>query len=56
MATADVCRKHGVSGATFYTWKAKYGGLEVARELDAIICWRGHNLLAALLRDVLRAN
>jgi putative transposase len=25
--TADVCRKHGVSGATFYKWKAKYGGL-----------------------------
>ena len=26
--TADVCRKHGVSEATFYNWKAKYGGLE----------------------------
>ena len=29
-ATADVCRKHGVSSATFYNWKAKYGGLEVS--------------------------
>ena len=28
--TADVCRRHGVSGATFYKWKAKYGGLEVS--------------------------
>ena len=28
-ATADVCRKHGISSATFYNWKAKYGGLEV---------------------------
>jgi putative transposase len=28
--TADVCRKHGISGATFYKWKAKYGGLEVS--------------------------
>jgi putative transposase len=28
MATADVCRKHGVSSATFYKWKARYGGLE----------------------------
>jgi len=27
--TADVCRRHGVSGATFYKWKAKFGGLEV---------------------------
>jgi putative transposase len=28
--TADVCRKHGVSSATLYKWKAKYGGLEVS--------------------------
>jgi putative transposase len=25
-----VCRKHGISSATFYKWKAKYGGLEVS--------------------------
>jgi putative transposase len=29
-ATSDVCRKHGISNATFYKWKAKYGGLEGA--------------------------
>jgi putative transposase len=28
--TGDVCRKHGISSATFYKWKAKYGGLEVS--------------------------
>ena len=28
--TADVCRKHGISSATFYKWKARYGGLEVS--------------------------
>ena len=35
--TADICRKHGISSATFYKWKAKYGGLEVsdARRLKA---------------------
>lgn len=27
--TANVCRRHGVSSATFYKWKAKFGGLEV---------------------------
>src|SRR5580704_16498254 len=25
--TADLCRKHGISEASFYNWKAKYGGL-----------------------------
>ncbi len=36
--TADVCRKHGISDATFYKWKAKYGGLELseARRLKAL--------------------
>lgn len=28
--TADVCRRHGISSATFYKWKAKFGGLEVS--------------------------
>jgi putative transposase len=28
--TADVWRKHGISSATFYKWKAKYGGLDVS--------------------------
>jgi len=28
--TADICRKHGVSEATFYKWKAKYGGMDVS--------------------------
>jgi len=36
--TADVCRKHGISEATFYKWKAKFGGLEVsdAKRLKAL--------------------
>ena len=27
---ADVCRKHGFSSATFYAWKAKFGGMDVS--------------------------
>ncbi len=27
MKTQDVCRKHGISDATFYKWKAKFGGM-----------------------------
>lgn len=38
LRTADLCRKHGISGATFYKWKAKYGGLDVseARRLKTL--------------------
>jgi putative transposase len=28
--TADLCRKYGMSDATFYNWKAKYGGMSVS--------------------------
>lgn len=28
--TAELCRKHGISDATFYNWKAKYGGMTVS--------------------------
>ena len=35
---ADLCRRHGTSEATFYNWKAKYGGMEVseAKRLKAL--------------------
>lgn len=36
----DVCREHGISSATFYKWRAKYGGMDVSmmsrlKELEA---------------------
>lgn len=35
---ADLCRKHGVSNASLYNWKAKYGGMDVSevRRLKAL--------------------
>jgi putative transposase len=30
MATAEVCRRHEISSATFYKWKSKFGGLDVS--------------------------
>jgi len=38
MPTAEVCRKHGLSTASFYKFKGKYGGMEVsdARKLKAL--------------------
>ena len=38
MATAEVCRRHGISQNTFYKWKAKFGGIDVsdARKLKTL--------------------
>ena len=30
VSTSEVCRKHGISSATFYAWKAKFGGMDVS--------------------------
>ncbi len=30
LAVAELCRKYGISDATFYKWRSKYGGLEVS--------------------------
>jgi putative transposase len=53
---ADVCRKHGVSSATFYKWKAKFGGLDVsdARRLKALEDENGKlkKLLAETMLDI----
>jgi putative transposase len=38
VSTADVCRKHGISSATFFKWKARFGGMDVsdARRLKVL--------------------
>jgi len=40
ITVSDICREHGISDATFYNWKAKYGGMQVSdvkrmKELEA---------------------
>ena len=30
LAVKDICRKHGISDATYYNWKSKYGGMEAS--------------------------
>ena len=53
--TVDICRRHGISDATFYKWKAKYGGMEVseAKRLKALEDENGRlkKLLAEAMLD-----
>jgi putative transposase len=54
--TAELCRKHGISEATFYNWKSKFGGLDVseARRLKQL---EGENArLKKLLADSMLDN
>ena len=52
----DLCRKHGISDATFYKWRSKYGGLEVsdAKKLRALEAENARlkKLLAEQMMDV----
>ena len=53
---ADLCRKHGISDATFYKWRSKYGGMEVsdAKRLKALEAENAKlkKLLAEQMMDV----
>jgi putative transposase len=63
---AELCRRHGISDATFYTWRSKYGGLEVSemrrlrqleeenRRLKSIVADQALDIRA--LKDVLAKN
>jgi len=52
----ELCRKHGVSDATFYKWRSKYGGMEVsdAKKLKALEAENAKlkKLLAEQMMDV----
>jgi putative transposase len=54
--TADLCRKHGISEATFYNWKSKFGGMDVseAKRLKQIQDENGK--LKKLLADAMLDN
>ena len=62
----ELCRRHGISDATFYTWRKKYGGLEISemrrlrqleeenRRLKSIVADQALDIRA--LKDVLAKN
>jgi putative transposase len=63
---SELCRRHGISDATFYSWRSKYGGLEISemrrlrqleeanRRLKSIVADQALDLRA--LKDVLAKN
>src|ERR1700720_2438768 len=63
---SELCRQHGISDATFYTWRSKYGGLEISemrrlrqleeenRRLKSIVADQALDIRA--LKDVLAKN
>lgn len=54
--TADVCRRHGISTATFFKWKSKYGGLEVSEARRLKLLTDENAKLKKLLADAMLDN
>ena len=54
--TAEVCRKHGISGATFYAWKAKFGGMNVSEAKRLRALEEENAKLKRLLADTMLDN
>ena len=56
MGTAEVCRRHGLSPATFYKRKAKYGGMEVSEAARLKALEDENAKLKRLLADTMLDN
>ena len=52
----DLFRKHGMSSATYYTWKAKYGGLELSTAKRLLSLEDENGKLKRLLADAMLDN
>ena len=54
--TADVCRRHGISSATFFKWKGRYGGLDVSEARRLKLLEQENARLKRLLADAMLDN
>jgi putative transposase len=54
--TADLCRKHGISEATFYNWKNKFGGMDVSEARRLKQLQEENGKLKKLLADAMLDN
>ena len=56
IAVAELCRKHGVSDASIYKWKAKYGGMDVSEAKRLKSLEDENTRLKRLLADAMLDN
>ena len=56
MPTAEVCRRYGISSATFYKWKSKFGGLEVSEARRLRTLEEENSRLKKLLAEAMLDN
>ena len=56
MKVADLCRKYGISDATFYNWKAKFGGMTVSEAQRLKALEAENNKLKRLLAETMLDN
>ena len=54
--TSDLCRKHGISEATFYNWKSRYGGMDVSEAKRLRQLQDENGKLKKLLADAMLDN
>ena len=56
LPVADLCRKHGVSDASIYKWKARYGGMDVSEARRLKTLEEENARLKRLLADAMLDN
>ena len=56
MSAADLCRQHGISDATFYKWRSKYGGMEVSEARKLKVLEEENRKLKKLLAEQMLDN
>ncbi|MBS1079014.1 transposase, partial [Gluconobacter kondonii] len=56
LKVSDLCRRHGISDATFYKWKTRYGGLEISEAKRLKALEDENSRLKRLLADAMLDN
>ena len=56
MKIVDLCRTHGISDATFYNWRSKYGGMEVSEAKRLKVLENENKKLKQMLADTMLEN